>query len=464
MIPVAISCYFLLTLFVGFWASGRVKNAGDFINAGRHLHPAVNTAALFALWFGSETILGASSAFYHHGFRGIIEDPLGGVLCLLLVALFFARKLYRLNILTVADLFRLHYGPKVELISSVLMVISFIGYASAQIVAIGLLIQSVLPFGFTESMTLGTVIVMFYTFTGGMWAVSVTDFIQSISIIAGLLLMTWVITQKLGGADQVWESITQQQKIFFPEKNMTDRMNWLAAWIVLGLGSIASQDIFQRVNAARSERAAFYSTLMGALLYLLFAFVPLYLIQAGHLLDPTISQNDSQMSLLNLVHLHMPVSIQIIFLGALLSAIMSTCSGSLLAPASILSENIIKPLAKEAISDKTFLFMTRLSVICISIVGYLVALSHSHILSLVAESSVIGLVTVFVPFVAALHFKNKNALSALLSMLVGSVTYILFRTFPFSEIHPGIFGLSGSLAGFYLGQIIRYIFTARSVI
>jgi SSS family transporter len=457
MIPVAISIYFLATLYIGFWASKKVKSAGDFINAGRNLHPAVNTAALFALWFGSETILGASSEFYQTGFKGIIEDPLGGVLCLLLVGLFFARKLYRLNILTIGDLFRNHYGPKIELLSSVLMVVSFVGYAAAQIVAIGLLIKSVMGMDFIVSMTLGTIVVMLYTFTGGMWAVSVTDFIQSISIVLGLIIMAFVITPQVGGVAPVLDSITQEQKEFFPENTTTDRLNWLAAWMVLGLGSIASQDIFQRVNAARSEKAASYSTLAGGLLYFILSFFPLYLIQAGNLLDPTISENDSQMSLLNLVSHHMPAAIQIVFLGALLSAIMSTCSGALLAPASILSENIIKPLASPDISDKNFLLLTRVSVIFISMVSYFVAVSHSHILSLVAEASVIGLVTVFVPFVAALHFNNRNVISAMLSMVLGSVVYILFRIFPLSDVHPSLWGLLGSLSGFYLGKVLTFM-------
>ena len=171
------------TLAIGFYASRKVKNAGDFINAGRNLHPAINTAALFALWFGSETIFGASAQFAQHGLIGIIEDPLGGVLCLLLVGLFFSRRLYRLNIYTIGDLFRKQYGPKVEILSAALMIISFVGYAAAQIVALGLIVQTLLGLNLTISMLLSVSIVIVYTFTGGMWAVSITDFIQSILIV-----------------------------------------------------------------------------------------------------------------------------------------------------------------------------------------------------------------------------------------------------------------------------------------
>ena len=140
MLIVCIVLYFIATLAIGFYASRKVKTTGDFINAGRSLHPAVNTAALFALWFGSETIFGASAQFAEHGLIAIIEDPLGGVLCLLLMGFFFSRRLYRLNIYTIGDLFRKHYGPKIEILSAILMVFSFVGYAAAQIVALGLLV------------------------------------------------------------------------------------------------------------------------------------------------------------------------------------------------------------------------------------------------------------------------------------------------------------------------------------
>ena len=118
MLVIFIILYFLATLAIGFYASRKVQTAGDFINTGRNLHPAINTAALFALWFGSETIFGASAQFAEHGLIGVIEDPLGGVLCLLLVGFFFSRKLYQLNIYTIGDLFSKHYGPKVEMLSN----------------------------------------------------------------------------------------------------------------------------------------------------------------------------------------------------------------------------------------------------------------------------------------------------------------------------------------------------------
>ena len=454
MLVFAVILYFVVTLTIGFIASRQVKTTGDFINAGRNLHPAVNTAALFALWFGSETVFGASAEFSEHGFSGVIEDPLGGVLCLLLVGIFFSKRLYRLNIYTIGDLFRIKYGPGVELLSTVLMIISFIGYAAAQIVALGLISQSLLGISLHAGMLLSVSIVVIYTFTGGMWAVSVTDFIQSILIVAGLMAVSFFVYEMVDGVGPVLGSLTPEQKRILPNNSVMDWLNWFSAWMVLGFGSIASQDIFQRVNSARSEKAAYSSTIAGALMYLVFSMLPLYLIASIKMIDPTLLQGDLQLVLPQFVQQQMPMWLQILFFGSLLSAIMSTCSGALLAPASLLSENIIKPNLSKKISDRTFLLLTRISVVIISTVAMILAFSRQNIFELVGEASVIGLVTIFVPFCAALFFNHTNKNGAIISMLSGTLIYVVCRFFYITDLNPLLPGLLASIAGIFIGQRI----------
>lgn len=457
MLLISVVIYFFATLGVGFYASRRVSNAGDFINAGRNLHPALNTAALFALWFGSETIFGASSEFARHGILGVIEDPLGGVLCLLLVGFFFSKRLYAMNIYTIGDLFRKNYGQRIEIFSSFLMIVSFIGYTAAQIVALGLLSQTLLGVSLPIGMLLSITVVVLYTFTGGMWAVSITDFIQSILIVVGLSVVTWYVTGMTGGLSPVARSLTPEQTRFFPENTTVNWLNWLSAWMVLGFGSIASQDIFQRVNSARSMSAAYYSTIFGALVYLVFSILPLYLITASKLIQPEIMQGDLQLALPQLVLNNMPMWVQILFFGSLLSAIMSTCSGALLAPASLLSENIIKPSMAQTLTDAKFLWLTRISVVIIGSISYFVALSSQNIFDLVGEASVIGLVTIFTPFIATLFFGHQNKISALTSMVFGTIVYVIFRIYPITEVNPLLPGFLASILGLGIGHLLTKI-------
>lgn len=452
MLVFAVILYCLVTLLIGFIANRRIANTGDFINTGRNLHPAINTAALFALWFGSETIFGASSEFAASGFIGVIEDPFGGVLCLLIVGLFYSRRLYRLNVYTIGDVFRLQYGPKTEFFSSVLMIISFFGYGGAQIVALGLIAQSLTGISLATGMILSACVVIAYTFTGGMWAVSLTDFVQSILIVSGLLIIAWFITDRVGGMSSVIHSIPEDHLRFFPDDGALSWINWFAAWLVLGGGSIASQDIFQRVNSARSENAAYYSTLAGAGLYLIFAMIPLYLVAAGRILDPGLLEGDLQLALPNMILNTMPQWIQILFFGSLLSAVMSTCSGALLAPASLLSENILKHNLLKGLSEQRSLMVTRLSVLIVGAISLLMAFGSRNIFHLVGEASIFGLVSIFVPFTAALFFNHKSAVGAAVSMIAGSVVWFAFNYLVDTGIEALVPGLIASILGLYIGS------------
>lgn len=424
--------YLIITIAIGIYAQRFVKSSGDFIQAGRKLPAFVNATALFALWFGSETVFGASSAFLEDGLYGVIEDPFGGVLCLVLFGLFFARKLYRLNILTIADLYREKYGKKIEIISSIFMLITFFGYVAAQIVALGLILRMVTGDSMSVEMSIliCASIVTLYTCIGGMWAVSITDFIQSFFIVAGLIVVCIFLANAAGGTEKVLNSAPEGFYKFFPEGNGIEITNWFAAWLTIGLGSLASQDIFQRVNSARSEKAAVRSTYIGAGLYLILAMLPLFIALAAKVIYPNEDFSDTQEVLPSLVISHTPLFVQILFFGSLLSAVLSTCSGALLAPASILSENLIKPLSKKKYSDKQFLWILRCSVIIIAVISTGMAMMRNNIYELVSESSILGIVSLLVPMVTALYFKKTKATAAFFAMIFGMGSWLIFEFGP----------------------------------
>ncbi|MCB0307667.1 MAG: sodium:solute symporter, partial [Calditrichaeota bacterium] len=141
MLLTFIACYLVVTLVIGFWAARRVKSSGDFALAGRRLPMMLAGPALFATWFGSETVMGAPSVFVAEGVLGIIEDPLGAALCLFLAGVLVARPLYKLDILTFNDFYRLRFGRATELVSALFMVPSYFGWIAAQMVAMAILLN-----------------------------------------------------------------------------------------------------------------------------------------------------------------------------------------------------------------------------------------------------------------------------------------------------------------------------------
>ena len=446
--------YLIVTVTIGLIASRLVKNSTDFLSASRQVPFLLSSFALFAFWFGSETVFGASSEFIQHGFLGVIEDPFGAFLCLILFALIFVKPLYRQNIITLADLFRKVYGNRIETVSSVFMLLSFIGYIAAQIIALSILFDILFGMDPVIGKLVGAAIVTLYTAAGGMWAVSITDFIQSIVIMVGLILLALFFTRMVDGP--VFTAPKSNYFDFFPNK--TNGHNWseyFAAWLTVGLGSLASQDIFQRANSAKTEKIAIRSTYFGAMLYLILAMLPLYLGLLSHQIDPTLVEGDTQYSLLALVSAYAPMWLQVLFMGALVSAIFSTSSGAILAPSSILSENLIKPLIFPNATDSQFLFISRLSVVIVGGMAAWLSLVSESIYDLVAQSSIFGAVSLLVPLFCALYMK-PGRLGALLSMTLGLVGYVLTEYKVIELDFPPMFiGILLSIAGMTIGNSLK---------
>jgi solute:Na+ symporter, SSS family len=419
--------YLLITILIGVWASAKVKTAGDFMLAGRSLPLMLSASALFATWFGSETIFGASSEFLNGGLYAVIEDPFGAALCLFLFGMFFTRKLYRMNLLTLGDYFLARYGKKTELVASIFLAPPYVGYIAGQLVAMALILNVVTGLALWQGVLVCAVVVTLYTYVGGMWAISVTDFIQGVIIIIGLLVLAFILSDKAGGVAVVLREVPSDTFRFLPAWELNEVVAYLAAWSVLGLGSIPSQDVFQRAMSSRSERIAVYACYMGAGFYLVFAMLPLFISLCTKHLYPTQVAGDTQLVLPNMVLNHTNLFVQILFFGSLLSAIMSTTSSAILAPAAICSENIIKPLLKHRLQDKQLLLLTRLSVLLFSGLASIMAMLRSNIYELVGESSILSLVSLFAPLTLGLYWKRANANGAILSMVSGITAWIIFQ-------------------------------------
>jgi solute:Na+ symporter, SSS family len=455
MLLTFIVLYLLATIALGFWASRKVKNTQDFALAGRKMPVLVVASSLFATWFGSETVMGASSEFLDEGVLGLMEDPFGAALCLFLIAIFFVKPLYRLNILTFSDYFRLRFDKSSEILSAVLMIPSYFTWISAQLVAMAVILQVIAGVPIVWGVVICTLAVVCYTYMGGMWAVSITDTVQTAMIIIGLGFVMGVVLNEVGGIQPI---IVKQPVGFFnflPKNTAKDWIHYFAAWITIGLGSIPQQDVFQRVLSAKNERIAIVGTYLSGVLYLSIAFIPLVIALAGRTLYADLAMHDTQMMIPFLVLKHTGIGIQILFFGALLSAILSTASGAILAPATVVAENLLKPIYGAKISDKNLLLSMRLSVVAIALISAWISTLSGQITELVAQSSALSLVSLFVPLTAGIYTKKSSTLGANLSMLFGIISWSFFEFF-YTTAYPSlIFGLIFSTFGLILGTVLK---------
>ena len=421
--------------------------------AGRSLPLFLSASALFATWFGSETIFGASSVYLEEGLLGVIEDPFGGALCLILFGLFFLRPMYRMNVLTIGDVFKKLFGERLSFFASIFMIPAYFGYVAAQLIALSLVLGAVTDLSLLEGAVISAFIVVFYTFLGGMWAISITDFMQTTLIVVGLLAVAYLVADEAGGVAVIIEKAPPESFQFFPEANFSAWTTYFGAWIILGLGSIPSQDIYQRVMSSKSEKVAVQSTYLAGIFYLTFGLLPLFIALGAKILYPELYLADKQMLLPSMVLQHSNLPIQVLFFGALISAIMSTTSSGLLAPAAIISENLIRPYFGKHLSDKHFLWILRMNVILVAAVALVMAYWKSDIYELVAGASILMLVSLFVPLTAGIYWKKSSPEGAYLALFVGMAAYLAAEFhWPDQETH--LIGLFASGLAMLLGSLI----------
>jgi len=456
--------YLLGTLSLGVWAGTRIKNTSDFAIAGRSLPLIMVVTTTFATWFGAETVMGIPAKFVQGGLNAIIEDPFGAGTCLVLVGLFFATRLYKQNLLTIGDFYRQRYGKGVEVFCSGAIILSYLGWVAAQITALGL-VFSVLTDGAmseTAGMIVGTLSVLIYVVIGGFLAVAWTDFIQMIVLVIGLSIIAVFSASLAGGADKVIAMATDKSLWnFLPPATFTDIAMFVGAGVTMMLGSIPQQDVFQRVMSAKNAGTARNGAVIGGVSYIFFAFVPMFVVSCAVVVMGAsaldLAKNDYQRLLPTFVLTKMPLVMQILFFGALLSAIKSTSSATLLAPSTSFVENILKNL-RPRMTDKQQLFATRATIVVFSalVLAYAIALKGTSIYDLVSAAYQVTLVGAFVPLVMGLYWKRSTTQGAVVSLAAGIGTWLLF--FPqlttLGQHFPGqLAGLLAAFAGMILGSL-----------
>lgn len=473
MLVFCVIVYMVATVAIGLFAATRVKNSKDFMVAGRSLPLYMNFACVFATWFGAETVLSVSARFADQGLGFVSGDPFGASLCLILVALFFSRTFYRLGLLTIGDYYHLRYGKFVEVITSLGIAASYLGWTSAQLSALGLVTNVLFPqITLNQSIMIGAVIVTFYTLFGGMWSVALTDVIQTAAIVIGLIIVAVLLGNQAGGFDVVISAAQKEGKLnLFPHVTAAAWLTFIGEFITMAFGSIPQQDVFQRVTSAKNERTALIGTLGGGVFYFGFAFVPMFIAFAATLIDPAsaahFAAEDSrevQKVLPALVLNRTPIWCQVLFFGAVLSAILSTASGTLLAPASVLTENVLRLfLQRLKLSDRAMLLTLRTLVVLVAIVATTMSVNSNQTMYEMVEAGYsVTLVVAFVPLVFGIYWKRATTQGAVFSILLAVPVWLgtkysiydaesvqIWRCVP-----PQLYGLMASFVGMLVGSLM----------
>jgi Na+/proline symporter len=425
--------YLMISVGIGLLAATRVHSAKDFAVAGRSLPLPVVTATVFATWFGAEAVFGVSATFVTDGLTGVVADPFGSSLCLIFAGMLFSRYLYKLNIITLGDFYRMRYSRSVEVLTTICIVASYLGWVAAQIKALGLIFYVVTDGAVSQQtgMILGSAIVLTYTTFGGMFSVAILDFVQMTVSMGGLLFIAWLVSGQVeGGAPAIINHARLAGKLdFFPEADALKWVAFIGTGMTMMLGSIPQQDVFQRITSAKSEKVALSGSFLGASIYFCFTFVPMFIAYSAILIDPTVFgqllEHDSQLMLPTLVLQHTPLVAQVLFFGAVLSAIMSCSSATLLAPSVTFAENVIKGFWPK-MGDHQFLWVMRLTVIGFTLLVLAFALNtQASIFHMVESAYKVTLAGAFVPLIAGMLWKRATTQGALAAIVGGLLSWLM---------------------------------------
>ncbi|MCH8276757.1 MAG: sodium:solute symporter family protein [Bacteroidetes bacterium] len=419
---VGISIYLLAMLVVGYRASRRISNSEDFIVAGRKLPLWLTVGTLSATWFGGATVMGAAGAAFSKGFLGVIADPFGAALCLFVAGLFFARMLRRMRLTTLVDFFDSRFDRRAGFVAAVSMVFLYVGWTGSLLVSIGFILHTITGMSTVLAIILGTVIALAYTMAGGMLAVAWTDVVQIVLVILGLVIAFPIILSEAGGIDSVLERLPEGSFSMIPDSASTsDWMFYIRAWLVIGLGNVAGQDLMQRCLSARNESVAQNAAYISGGVYLTFGVIPVLIGMIGSLLMPDIS--NPEFIVPTLVMEYLPPVIVAIFISALLAAVMSSADSAMLAASSVIGKNLLAYVRPEA-TDQQILKWTRYSVPFVALFSLVVALYFQNIYDLLVNAYSIALVSMIAPLALGIWWRRANAIGALSGMITGFVCWV----------------------------------------
>ncbi len=438
--------YIFILIGVSYIASRKVSNEHDFHLAGRSL-PFLLLAFTFAgLWFGGGTVIGATGVAFELGFWssearwGVISDPYGAGLCLILAGFFYFSIIRKIKGVTLADFFEAKFGKRAGLLSALVMIFGWIFFVASQIVVFGKIFNSVLGWSYNMSIWIGMFLVVIYTIAGGLWSVALTDMVQITIILVGILFAVPVGLNAVGGLGALKAQLPPEMLSFpppaLPDMSAAARwLPWIAAWMIIGLGSIATPDINQVAQSGASDKEVKWAAITAGLIYWIFGTLLVLLgligaaLVARGVIPESLLQGDSEMILPVMVQNLFPLPLAVVMVAAILSAVMSSADGALLALSTLFTRNILPLVMPRNKDEKKQLMISRIVVVVFAVLTTVIGISYPHAFLLMNFGFDSLLAGLFIPLTLALYWNRINTAGFFCGVLTGILVRVLLSGF-----------------------------------
>jgi SSS family solute:Na+ symporter len=468
----ALGGYVLFLLVISVYASGKVKDEADYVVAGRRLPLFLAWGTLIATWFGAATMFAAAEAAREEGLLGVVLDPLACAGTLVLAGIFFARPLWNMELYTMADFYRVKYGQAAEIVGACIQVPAYFSWIALQYTALARILELYFGLPLTFGIIVVAAVTLVYTLAGGMWSVTLTDTVQILIALTGLVVLTaaTLSDSRLGDGDplrglavvvsRVAESHPDHLRLVPAGGSAAVLLPWLAAWATGLFGNIPGQDLQQRVFAAKSPNTAMHACILAGVLYLAFGMLPVTLGLASLVTHP-----DGALDPVGfLAGEYLSTGMLVVFVIAVMSMVVSTATSAVLAPATILGHNL---LSRVPALKGNGLLRERVCVVFVSLGGIALAMWGKSLMQLLDVALSIQLVALFVPVAMGIYGRPRGVLPGVLSMLAGFTAWLVAFTIEhldgrlpeavfsaLTTVPSDFWGLGFSLAGYCVGQAL----------
>lgn len=430
--------YFAVMIFIGYLMKDKNKGADDFLVGGRSFGVPLNSAALTAAWVGGVLIIGVPGVVYTDGiwnsetmWGNIVT--IGGNFCLLFAALFYMRRLWQLKLMSLGDFYYLRFGRHAGILATAILCFSFILWVSVQIVSFAKVGVTLVGLSLNTWIVISMAVICTYTILGGLWAVSMTDIVQVVIVIVCTLILVPVAINLVGGWSAFVAAIPPDKTEFFPRDvgSVHAWGAWIAAWLIVGLGSIASPDLMQRAFCAKSGRTAKQSAIVAWILVnfitviiFLLSYAAIQMLDTGAI-DLALLDEDPELLLPLAFQAVMPLPLVVLFLGATMAAVMSAAATSNIALAGVISKNLIKDIFLPKMSSYSLMQLTRGIVLIVAVIAAFlgIALPSAFLLTSLGFDLVFS--CLFIPLTLGLYWKKANGYGALAGMVAGALVRVV---------------------------------------
>ncbi|MPM54565.1 Osmoregulated proline transporter OpuE [bioreactor metagenome] len=441
LVTVIVAIYLLIMLFIGWYSSKKITSNTDFMVAGRRLGPLLMAGTLAATEIGGGSSLGVvQQGMQNHGISAAWYIITMGLAFVILT--FIAPKLRAASVKTVPEFFRRRYGKSAGIITAIIMLLPLIGLTAGQFIASSVILSVMLNIDYQVAVIVVAVVVTIYSVMGGLWSVTLTDFVQVFLIVVGMIIAVPFAIRLAGG----WESVVANVPVetFDMFKGYS-----LGAVISLTVMYVATftvgQEAVSRYYAARDGKAARQGSLLAALVNFIYAFIPailgiitLALINMGSFSADLFADVGARYALPVLAINAMPAIICGLLFAGIISAIMSSADSDLLGAGSIFANDIYRTVIKPEASSKEVMNVTKITMIIVGIASMLVALFNtSSIVTLLMFSFTLRAAGAFFPYVLGHYWPKASLAGTIASLISGSVMVVYLEKISTN----GLFGL-----------------------